>query len=211
MNNLKTLNESEMTNISTQELKVHLSQSLEMTAKHLVYLGLVWKELERRGEDLSELKKGMAIYIPMIAYGKIDAHLVISYAGQKTLLSALSDLPESDQKKLVKNPKVTVVDKLSEEEKVRDLIDLSASEVGQVFSEFGIRPPIEQIKFLEREKLKGEKRRKTKSKSRKVSIDTKSNTLDLSNSSADLDRVIDVISEHYGKDLREFLNSPDKG
>ena len=44
---------------TTAELRAGLAQALEVTARHLTYLAALWRELERRGEDLSGLRGGV--------------------------------------------------------------------------------------------------------------------------------------------------------
>ena len=73
--------------MSTQQLRAALAQSLTISARHLAYLASVWGELEKRGEDLSDLRTGLAVYLPQIAAGRLDADAVIRFA----FLSGLCD------------------------------------------------------------------------------------------------------------------------
>lgn len=208
MNKIKVPDQNQLATMSTEDLKAHFAESLEYTAKHLIHLGNVWLELERRGEDLSDLKKGLAVYIPMIAHHRLDAKLVIRYAGQKTLLSALSQLPIEEQKKLADSGTVPIFDPQTEQEKVISLSDLSAKQIPQIFTDSGIRNLNQQIAYIATLESKQGKKNLPGSqarRARKIHIDADDKVLEVSNARADLDRVITVLGEFYGKDLHAFL------
>ena len=90
----------DLNNYSTQTLREELVKAVTMTARSIQYLATVWKELERRGEDLSDLRTGLASYLPLIAAGQLDAEVVVCFAGNKTLLQCISRLPIDDQRRL---------------------------------------------------------------------------------------------------------------
>lgn len=69
--------------MTIQDLKAELAKTLSITAEYLMYIAAIWRELESRGEDLSELRHGVMTYIPLIATNQLDARLVVNYAGQK--------------------------------------------------------------------------------------------------------------------------------
>jgi len=71
---------------TTAELRKELADALDLTAGYLNYLGAVWGELTRRGEDLSELRKGMGFYLSKIAAGQLLAETVVKYAGEPGIL-----------------------------------------------------------------------------------------------------------------------------
>lgn len=202
MNDLTVLNEYQISEASTDALKERLAESLEFTAKHLTYMGMLWRELESRGEDLSHLKKGMSIYIPMIAYGKLDARLVIGYAGQQTLLTALAELDTEEQLKLIEKPVVDVFDPSTEETKQKELIDLRASEIQQIFGTKGVRSSVEQIKLANKPSAKKSKKKSTKVL-RKVIISD--NKMIVGGASIDLAKVVDALSEHYDVDIKSLI------
>src|SRR5882724_9369466 len=58
-------------------LRRELSRALTVSAEHLIYLAQVWRELERRGEDLSDLRSGLGAYLPLIASGRLAAEAVV--------------------------------------------------------------------------------------------------------------------------------------
>lgn len=209
---------NELSLISTQDLKAQLAKSLDITVRHLVHLAEIWRELESRGEDLSDLRHGIMSYLPLIAKNKMNPYLIVNYAGQKTLLSALSRLDIQAQAEIAKNGHVITV-RLDEHgnktEVVVKISELSAVDVYQVFSEEKVRSPDEQFKFITLKNARLASPGKTEyRKARRVRIDRDSGTLLVSNSAADINRVIRELSDYYKIDLAELIrkekNNPTK-
>jgi hypothetical protein len=101
---------SVLTAMSVDDLRAELAKTLEVTARHLAHLAEVWRELERRGEDLSDLRSGLWTYMPMIARGDLRAEMVVRYAGSLMLLRAVARLPLADQDRLLEDGTVTLVE-----------------------------------------------------------------------------------------------------
>lgn len=196
---------AELINLKTPELKKLFAESLEYTAKHLTYLGYIWAELESRGEDLSALRKGVAVYIPMIAYGKVDANLVMSYAGQKTLLNKLSQLPLHEQKKLATSGSVTYVHPDTKESMEIDLVDLDAKMIFQVFSETNIRTPEAQLKLIN----KAEYRPKAPARKPRLVSNPKveDDHIIVSNKRIEIDKTLEVLSKHFKCDIQKLIDT----
>lgn len=137
--------------MTIQDLKSELAKTLTVTAEYLMYIAAIWRELESRGEDLSELRHGMMTYIPLIATNQLDARLVVNYAGQKTLLSSMAKLPLKEQQKLAEKGTLDVVilgddnQQLIKEVKISDL---TASQVYQAIGDGKIKTPEQQYQIL---------------------------------------------------------------
>jgi hypothetical protein len=194
INNIKT--------IDTQTLRTELSKSLTITAKQLQYLAVIWRELESRGEDLSALKTGLAIYLPAIANNQLDADLVVKYAGQKMLLHAISKLPLEEQRKLAEHGEVDIV-RLEEDgnkqvQKIT-LHSLPATEINLVFAESRLRTPDEQFLILSKTKRSVKKIRKA----RRLAI--KDNLIIVGNSSVEIERLLELLSKHYNADFKKII------
>lgn len=95
--------------MDTPMLRQELARALTVTAETLAYLAAIWRELERRGEDLSDLRAGVGQYLPLIAAGQLDAEAVVRFAGRTGLLRAVQTLPVGDQRRLALGGKVPVV------------------------------------------------------------------------------------------------------
>jgi len=134
---------------TNEQLKQELGRALDITADYLSYLSEIWRELESRGEDLSGLRHGLMAYIPLIANRQVDSRIVVNYAGQKTLLSAISKLPIEEQAEIARTGHVTVAQS-TEDGRVQEVqvnvADMRAADVHRVFGENGIRTPEQQLK-----------------------------------------------------------------
>ena len=154
------LTPAEIASASTDELKRELARSLNLSAEHLVRIALIWQELTRRGEDLSDLRTGLTEYLPDIAAGRLDANVVVRFAGRKTHINALRLLPAEEQRRLL-DSEIDVVDDNGDIARAR-LDQIPAAQVRFVLSDHGIRPIPEQRRL----RLSGPTRRKKKPTSR---------------------------------------------
>lgn len=141
--------------LDTPTLRAELSRALTITAQGLAYLAAVWAELERRGEDLSDLRHGLAEYLPRIADGTLAAEAVVAFAGQRTLLRRVAMLPLDEQRRLAAGERVPVWvpsdDGTDGTTRELPLSALTARQVAVVFDEDGrIRTPIEQRQLQSR-------------------------------------------------------------
>ncbi|OVE49471.1 hypothetical protein [Chromobacterium violaceum] len=138
---------AELNNLSTQTLREELARSVELTARHLMRLATIWSELERRGEDLSDLRVGLAAFLPQIAARQLSADAVIRFAGQKLLLNAVATLPLAEQERLARGGSVQLLSYDGHGDAV--VVDvaahaLSAQQIRQVFDFGKIRSIDEQ-------------------------------------------------------------------
>lgn len=137
--------------MSTEELRGELALSLQLNARQLLHLAGVWRELERRGEDLNDLRSGMGAYLPMIGAGRLAADAVVKFAGQPTLLRALLDLPLDQQQEIVNDRPLAVLGlDAAGNTRVTQLpaYTLTAAQVRQVFGPARIRDEREQEAVL---------------------------------------------------------------
>lgn len=129
----------------TADLRAELSRGLTLAADHLARLSLVWAELERRGEDLSDLRRGLARHLPRIAAGQLAAEAVVAFAGRPRLLDALVGVPLGQQRDLAAGKAIPVIDPASPDtvEEI-PLAALPAAAIGMVIADGEIRPPAAQ-------------------------------------------------------------------
>lgn len=137
--------------MSTEALRGELARAIRVTAQSLVYLATIWQELEARGEDLSSLRTGLSAYLPLIASGHADPEAVVAFAGQHTLLRAVTQLPRDEQQRLAAGGSVRVVvqtpDGVEAERELSPTL-LSAAEVRRVFAPGAVRSPTEQSRIM---------------------------------------------------------------
>ncbi len=143
----------DLSSLSTAELRGIVEQMLELTAKNLFILKKAWLELENRGEDLTDLRRGIAVYLPLIGE-RLDASVVINFGGRPNLIKELSKFPIEEQKKLAETDKIQMVkiDRAGNPavESVH-VSDVPARDYYKVFDNGKIRPIIEQKKILKLE------------------------------------------------------------
>jgi hypothetical protein len=134
--------EASLMAMSIEDLRQQLASSLELSARHLMHMAAIWAELERRGEDLSSLRTGMAVYLPMIARGDLDAQIVVRYAGKNMLIRHLAGLSRMEQSQLLDNEVVTVVDFVDGDftEKSVSLHELDSRKLKHVFGDHILSP-----------------------------------------------------------------------
>lgn len=137
--------------MTTEELRQELAQSLQLNARQLLHLAAVWRVLESRGENLDELRRGMGAYLPLIASGRLAADAVVKFAGQATLLRALTDLSIDRQKAIAAGESLRVItlDNNGEPKTVEmPAYALTAAQVRQVFAPGKLRDEKEQAAQL---------------------------------------------------------------
>lgn len=129
----------------TPELRAELARGLTLTAATLTRLGLIWAELERRGEDLSELRQGLARLLPLIAAGRLAAEAVVSFAARPAILRALEGVPLEHQRRLAAGEPIEVVvpDEPRRTERV-SVQTIPAARLRTIFADGEVLPPAEQ-------------------------------------------------------------------
>ena len=109
MNDLTPVHDAAtLASMPTNKLRAELAHGLTLTAVTLSKLGMVWAELERRGEDLSDLRVGIARTLPLIAAGRLAAEAVVAFAGRPMILRALEGVPLDLQRRLADGETIPV-------------------------------------------------------------------------------------------------------
>lgn len=135
---------SKLSDVSTQELREELSRGLTLTASVLTRLGAVWAELERRGEDLSALRIGIARMLPLIASGRLAAEAVVAFAGRPLVLRAIEGVPLDMQRRLADGEPVPVYLPDEKEPKSLPLSRIPSLAITRVIADGIVRTPAEQ-------------------------------------------------------------------
>lgn len=127
---------------STADLRSELARGLTLQAQVLSRLGAIWVELERRGEDLSDLRSGLARMLPLIAAGALAAEAVVAFASRPAVLRAIEGLPLDRQRSLAAGEQVEVVmpDAPTQTERM-PLASLPAASLRVVFADGEMLPP----------------------------------------------------------------------
>lgn len=212
MNELVLMGKHDIQLASIEQLKAELSKSLKLTSDYLVYMSLIWSELTKRGVDLSELKNGLFSYIPLIATNQLNARLVVEFAGNKTLLSALSRLPMDKQTEVAESKTLPYVTYDENQKIIETTLDLTKSKASQIYQvlggEHGFRDVNQQYLYL-KAKNKSKRNAKTTSRStlRNVEFDEdKEYMLIGSDNRVKIETLIGALGDLYEIDLFEIMS-----
>lgn len=144
---------SELVSMTTAQLREELARGLTLTAETLYRLGMIWRELEDRGEDLSSLRHGLARTLPLIASGLLAAEAVVAFAGRPAILRAIQGVPLDQQRGLASGQTVEVA--LATNSQKTELVPITSIPAGRlsaVFQDGAILPPSEQRVRMGRKK-----------------------------------------------------------
>lgn len=171
------LDTTRLQQLETPALRAELARALTVTAESVAYLAAVWRELEGRGEDLSDLRTGLGSYLPLIAAGQLDPEAVVRFAGQRTLLRSVATLPIAEQRRLARGGPIRILTiDPSGEFATRELpaTQLTASMARLVFDEGRLRTADEQRAILDSAKIATRRREMAP---RRVGLDPRSGQL----------------------------------
>ncbi|WP_151777145.1 hypothetical protein [Acinetobacter brisouii] len=212
MNEITLFNANQIQSASIDELKQELSRTLKVTSEYLVYMSLIWSELNKRGVDLSALRSGLFEYVPLIATNQLNPDLVIEFAGNKTLISALSRIPLEQQNWIAKTKQVPFVEIGENQERIEKSLDLTKAKAQQIYQVFGgetgFRDVNQQYVLLVNKETAKQKRKTTgRTAYRTVGFSqNREYMLFGDDAKIKLDTVIDRLGELYNVDLHEILS-----
>lgn len=157
----------------------------------------------RRDEDLSDLRSGLSIYLPMIANGTLLADAVVRYAGQTMLLNAISHMSLDNQRQLLDDASVTVVvlDNGERREIERPLNRLGVVEIRNVFDGGRLRSTDEQFLLISRTK----RTQADRPRAARLKFDKSGDFIQAGKVSISVRKVFDLLSDHFGVDVENVL------
>lgn len=182
--------------LDTAALRSELLRALTVTAETLAYLGAVWRELENRGEDLSDLSAGLGRYLPMIAAGQLDAEVVVRFAGRQLLLRAVAALPIGEQRRLALGGGVQILT-VDDDGKVAEVemaaTALTAQQVRMAFDYGRIRSVAEQRNMLGSAKMAASRRGRGSGRQFRMKVDPIAGTVTVGKMTVPLSEVIESL------------------
>ena len=134
----------ELTSMSVPDLRAELSKGLTMTARGLSHMAAVWEELESRGEDLSDLRCGMGLLLPVIASGRLAAEAVVAFAGRPLILKHLEGMPLDQQRRYADGEPIPVYLEGSREPEALPLVRIPPHVVAKIIKNGRVLTPAEQ-------------------------------------------------------------------
>src|SRR4051812_35389775 len=81
-----------------EQLRAALAEGLQLTAYVLSRFGKIWVALERQGDDLTALRKGLFRWVPLIGAGELAAEVVVAFAARPAVMQALQGMPLDEQR-----------------------------------------------------------------------------------------------------------------
>lgn len=190
MNELTTRND--LAELTVEQLRAELSRGLTLTATTLTRLGAVWAELERRGENLSDLRIGLARTLPLIASGRLAAEAVVAFAGRPMVLRSLEGVPLDEQRRLADGQPIPIYLPGASSPESLPLARIPSAAVSRVIVDGTIRTPAEQRLALRQRKAAKPQRHYA------VSVDRDNRTLKVGNMTVPLASVIAAMAEAAG-------------
>lgn len=94
--------------LTTEELRSELGRAIGLTVQSIVRVATIWAELERRGEDLSDIRFTLKAFLPLVARGQLAPEAVVEMAGQQRKLELFSRLPIEQQRPLLAGQQLQV-------------------------------------------------------------------------------------------------------
>lgn len=143
--------DDEFRDLSNDELRRRLSDSLGLTAKSLLRSARLVGALERRGEDLSGLKIGILNHLRKIACGQLLPEVLVRYAAKPSLVVLIGNLPITDQQRLVDGELVRLLlvgGDGRRDHVMADPLNMRPHQVSQAFARDHIRTEAEQYLIL---------------------------------------------------------------
>ena len=180
----------ELQGVDTIALKEQLRSAIGMTETAIVTVATIWRELTRRGEDMSEFRMSLSRFLMPVAEGRLLPRLVVQMSGQTRSLDRLSELPVPVQESLVDGEEIDVYRGDGRVDRVR-LGAMTYSDIALAIRDGRILSADEQRLAHERSQRT---RRKVDRRGRPVHISlTDDNRLVVGKASVDVERVIAIL------------------
>lgn len=91
----------ELQAVTTADLHERLDGAIGMTERAIMTVAMIWRELTRRGEDMSRHRFALARFMLPLASGRLLPALVVQMSGQPRALDRLAELPVDEQRRLL--------------------------------------------------------------------------------------------------------------
>lgn len=190
---IQALNESELQALSSDELHARLKGAIGMTAAAIHTMALLWRELVRRGEDMSGYRNALAPFLMAVAEGRLVPQMVVQLSGQTRALERVAELPVQQQELLLDGEPVTVY-RGQDRSECLPLRDMLWSDVALAIRDGRIWSLQEQKLAHERSESRKVKRPK-RGRAPRISV-TPDNRLLIGKTSVDAERVIAALRQH---------------
>ena len=199
---------TDLTSLTIDDLRAELAKQMQLTAQHLIRLAAVVAELERRGEDLSDLRIGMLHHLRRIAAGQVLPEIVVRFANAPGLLAKIGAMPIPDQQRLIDGESIKLLVNSPDGGVGHLMVDpmkLTRQQVTQIFARDHIRDEQEQRLVLAAQRNKNSQRPKTAVHG-KIRTNRKDKTVSVGRYQIDVPNLLAALAElaeDYGDDEGE--------
>lgn len=175
---------------STEVLRSRLRAAIGMTEEAIRTVATLWRELQRRGEDMSEFRTSLSPFLPAVADGRLLPALVVKLSGQTRALARLAELKVDDQQRLLQG-EVLAIYRGGDHIERKQLDHLTYSEILLSIRDGRIWSVEEQRMAHQRSE---EARRRLKSKGRPVTLSvTSGNRIRIGRIEVEAERIIALL------------------
>lgn len=142
----------EMRGLTKEQMREVFDGAMRLTVDQIRRMAAVVFHWEEQGHELSELNHALLYYLRRVASGQMLPDLLPSGLQCPEMLERISSLPLPDQKRLVRDPMVPVVELRPGGviEVPYDATKLTRKQANQVFEKGHIRSVEEQVAYLRR-------------------------------------------------------------
>lgn len=141
---------TDLSAMTTAEMKAELHKAIGITAQAIARVALLWTELTRRNEDLSDVPFALAAYMADVASGRLLPEAVAALAGRVRTLKIVSDLPIDEQRSIIIDQRAIPILAADGEVRKKRLDDLTFAETARVIADGRVRSIDEQRLVLGR-------------------------------------------------------------
>lgn len=142
----------ELTNVSTADLLKAFAKCTQQAGEALITGSKILCELERRGEKVGLLARGLFRQYRLLASGALDAEAASMLGGMQFALPFIATLPPKEQREIASGIKKIQVAAHDSSGKVviveRPITQMSQREVVGAFNDTGLRPLAEQKRIV---------------------------------------------------------------
>ena len=178
----------ELQSIATEDLRRELVEAIGLTVRTVQRVAAIWAELERRGEDLSDIRFSLAAYMPAVAAGRLLPEVVVALSGRQRTLNIVADLAIDDQRRLINGEPITLV--TTDATVQRSLDDMTFSEITRVIRDGQIRTEAEQRLAMDRLDRRRRQERPRRGRRPTVRVLQTSDQIKIGDTSVDIEDVI---------------------
>jgi len=183
-----------LSSIDTKVLLQYLHKGFEITIKQVNFLAKIWYELEKRGEDLTNLKASWLASLPLVAQGKLEPAVMVNYSGRKSIITAMSALPLSKQQELTTQKTVSVARLKADGKKFYPVdIEISALSMKDIHQVFDVRKG--EVLSFENQVRKLQKKKTPKSRQKNLNFDGKN--LNIGMHKVNFQQVLKTVHAYY--------------